>query len=260
MKIKLINTFVVFISVIILLVIIYFCVNNNQSSEQINLIYSDVIEHNLMMLENPVEYGDEYCSGYVSVKKDLQLHMSILDNIRLLSDTICVGAENDYDKVKAISYYVAENFYYNHVAADQSVTPATISLETVLDTQTATCAGYANMFSALCNMQGIYCVNLRGGTHIETLETSEYLLNAPINHEWNAVLIDNEWIFVDITWLSNNEYTENGYDKSDDFDDKYFDMSLEAMSYEHRIDIIDYRNFKTSINALSNDKEVSNGL
>ena len=249
MKKKLITTSIVFIS-IIFVIIISFALLSNDSSEQLNTIYFDMIERNRTMLENPVEYGDEYCSGYVSTKKDLALHNGILSDLKNLSDKICADSKNDYDKIKAIAYYVAENVYYNKIAANDSVTADTISLETVMNTQIATCAGYSNYFSALCNMQGIYCVNLRGGTHVIDYETSEHLLGMPMNHEWNAVLVNDKWIFVDITWLSNNKYTENGYEKSESFDDQYFDMSLEEMSYEHRIDIIDYGDFKSSINAL----------
>lgn len=220
------------------------------TEEQLNEMYSVIINKNKQMLENPIEYGDKYCSGYVSTKNDLETHKKILNNLQELSDEICHNANNDYDKVKAIAYYVAENIYYNHVAADKCVTADTISLETVLETNTATCAGYSNLFSALCNMQGIYCVNLRGGTHLNEYISADKLINTPINHEWNAVKIDNEWIFVDITWLSNNQYTTHGYIKDTSFDDKYFDMTLEEMSYEHRIDIIDYRNFKNSINSF----------
>lgn len=220
------------------------------STEELNEVYSDVIERNRIMLENPIEYGDKYCSGYISVKNDLKLHTDILNKLQQLSDSICKNKENDYDKVTAIAYYIAENIYYNHIATNDSVTAEIISIEYVFETNTATCAGYSNLFSALCNMQGIYCVNLRGGSNIIHYDTSENLLNAPINHEWNAVLIDDEWFFIDTTWLSNNKYTENGYEKADNFDEQYLIMSLEEMSYEHRIDIIDYRNFKTSINAL----------
>lgn len=248
MKNKLIN--IIIVVLIFLLIIIGSVILIWYSPERLNTIYYDIIEHNRTKLNNPVEYGDKYCSGYVSTKKDLTLHNDILSDLKVLSDEICADSKNDYDKIKAISYYIAENIYYNNVAADNSVTADIISLENVLKTHTTTCAGYSNLFSALCNMQGIYCVNLRGRTHIIDYETSEYLLNMPINHEWNAVLIDNEWMFVDVAWLSNNKYTENGYEKADDFDDKYFDMSLEEMSYEHKIDIIDYRNFKSSINAL----------
>ncbi len=252
------NKIILISFVFVIVIVISVLLNNNifieeidtaPTTEELNVIYSEVIERNRTMLENPVEYGDKYCSGYISTKDDLKLHEDILDKLKVLSDEICSTAVTDYDKVEAIAYYVAENIYYNHVAADDSVTAETISLENVLNTQTATCAGYSNLFSALCNMQDIYCVNLRGGTFFDYF-TAEHLLNAPINHEWNAVMIDNEWIFVDTTWLSNNKYTENGYEKAEDFDEVYLAMSLEKMSYEHRIDIVDYRNFKTSVNAL----------
>lgn len=250
---------ITFIIAFIVVIVISVLLNNNvfippsetlPSRAEMNLLYANIIEHNEAMLENPIEYGDEYCSGYVSVKKDIVLHKEILAELQQLSDEICISSENDYDKVKAIAYYVAENIYYNEVAAESSVTADTISLENVLNTKTATCAGYSNLFSALCNMQEIYSVNLRGGTYMKDYETSEHLLNVPTNHEWNAVLLDDKWHFIDVTWLSNNVFTEIGYEESDNFDDQYFDIPLEEMSYEHRIDIVDYRNFKSSINAL----------
>ncbi len=241
---------VVIVSVLLYNYIFIEKVETQSEKEKLNVIYSDIIEHNRTMLENPVEYGDKYCSGYVSTQNNREHHKKILNELDCLANKICDGKKSDYDKVSAIAFYVAESIYYNHIASEKSVTADTICLEKVLNTKTATCAGYSNLFSALCNMQGIYCVNLRGGTWLKDNKTSEKLLNVPMNHEWNAVVIDDEWLFVDITWLSNNEFTENGYEKSDSFDDQYFGMSLEEMSYEHRIDIIDYRNFKSSINAF----------
>ena len=98
-------------------------------------------------------------------------------------------------------------------------------------------------------MQDIYCINMRGGTSA-AVTTDIFLLSAPVNHEWNAVKLDGEWVFVDTAWLSNNKYTENGYQKSGGFDDIYFGMGIELMSYEHRIDLVDYRDFKSSVNAF----------
>lgn len=211
--------------------------------------YASVIEHNAQKLENIVEYGDKYCTNYISVKNDIKVHNAVLEELRVLSEAICDGEEGDYEKVRKIAYWVAENIYYNDIAANTNVTAETISLETVLRTKTATCAGYSNLFSALCNMQNIYCINMRGGTCIAG-NTDELLLSAPMNHEWNAVKLDGKWVFVDVTWLSNNIYNEEGYHKSEGFDDMYFDISLGRMSYEHRIDLVDYRNFKSSVNAF----------
>ena len=211
--------------------------------------YASVIEHNSQKLENIVEYGDRFCTGYVSVKNDLKVHEAVLEELRALSDEICGDEESDYEKVRKIAYWVAENVYYNDVAASTSVNAEVISLETVLETKTATCAGYSNLFSALCNMQDIYCINMRGGTSAAAAD-DKILTSVPMNHEWNAVKLDGKWVFVDVTWLSNNNYDEDGYHKSDSFDNVYFDISFERMSYEHRIDLVDYRNFKASVNAF----------
>lgn len=217
---------------------------------ELNEIYAPVFENNRKKLEHIMEYGDEFCSVYVSTNDSLSVHEEILDRIRNISDELCRDCETEHDKVKALAYWVAENIYYNHVAAETEVNSDTISLETTLNTHSTTCAGYSNLFSALCNMQGMYCVNLRGGT-VAVYTDSEYLLNVPMNHEWTAVIADGEWMYVDTTWLSNNSYTEkDGYVKADDFDDEYFDMTFECMSYEHRIDLADYRDFKSSVNAL----------
>lgn len=218
------------------------------STEQLNENFFEVFDLNKRMLGNISEYGDKYCSGYISIQKDYELHKSILSEIQTLSDEICAGAETDYDKILKLEYWVADNIYYNYPAAETAVTQEVISLETVLETKTATCAGYSNLFSALCNMQGIYCVNLRGGTYSRE-DTPERLMEAPMNHEWNAVLLNGKWIFIDTTWLSNNSYTEeDGYVHSDTMDEQYFHMTFEYMSYEHRIDLADYRDFKSSVN------------
>lgn len=228
----------------------------------LNEAYAPVIDNNLKKLAHVMEYGDEFCSVYVSTSDSLSVHESVLNEIKTLSDSLCKGCKTEHEKVRAIAYWVAENIYYNHVAAESEVNSDTISLETTLKTRTTTCAGYSNLFSALCGMQGIYCVNLRGGTFV-VKDSPEYLLNAPMSHEWSAVVADYEWMYVDTTWLSNNSYTaEDGYVKADDFDDQYFDMSFEYMSYEHRIDLADYRDFKSSVNFLKNktskDKNIKN--
>ncbi len=220
--------------------------NGLSVSESANGNYAVIFDSNREKLENIIEYGDEYCSGYVSVKKDEDVHRRVLAELKALSDEICADADTDLEKVQKIEYWVAENLYYNFDAAETSVTAETISLETVLETKTATCAGYSNLFSALCNMQDIYCVNLRGGTFIKQ-ETPDNLLSVPINHEWNAVLLDGKWLFIDTAWLSNNRYRGGEYIRGATLDTEYTDMDFEHMSYEHRIDLADYRDFKSSV-------------
>lgn len=211
--------------------------------------FAAIIENNKKKLEDPIDYGAKFCTEYVSTQNDIEVHKAVLAEIKALSDELCSGAESDYEKVRRLAYWVSDNIYYNKVAAETSVDSDTISLETVLGTKNATCAGYSNMFSALCNMQGLYCINIRGGTAYDVFD-ADTLSAAPMNHEWNAVMIDGEWVFVDTTWISQNVYLGYATSRSEEFMDRYFDMSIELMSYEHRIDLVDHRDFAASVNAF----------
>lgn len=224
-------------------------VERGVSERNLNDEFASIIESNRKKLEDPIDYGAEFCTGYVSTQNDLEVHKAVLAEIKALSDELCSGAESDYEKVRRLAYWVSDNIYYNKVAAETSVDSDTISLETVLGTKNATCAGYSNIFSALCNMQGLYCINIRGGTAYDVFD-ADTLSAAPMNHEWNAVMIDGEWVFVDTTWISQNVYLGYATLGSEEFLDKYFDMSLEVMSYEHRIDLVDHRDFVSSVNAF----------
>lgn len=222
---------------------------NAVSERNLDDEFASIIESNKEKLEDPIDYGPKFCTEYVSTQNDIEVHKAVLAEIKVLSDELCSGAESDYEMVRRIAYWVADNIYYNQVAAETSVDSDTISLETVLSTKNATCAGYSNMFSALCNMQGLYCINIRGGTAFDVFD-ADTLSAAPMNHEWNAVMIDGEWVFVDTTWISQNVYLGYAVSRSEEFLDRYFDMSLEVMSYEHRIDLVDHRDFAASVNAF----------
>ena len=213
-------------------------------------IFAPIIENNYHKMSKSggySDYGSEICKIYISTTDDNDVRKQILNKVQKLSDEICAGCQNDRDKVKAIAYWVSENIYYNNTAAETSVNSDTISLETTLELKATTCAGYSNIFSALCSMQDIYCLNLRGGSGWKENDP-DWLLNCPMNHEWNAVLLDGEWVYVDTTWISPNTYDSDGYHKSENYNDEYFGMSAEYMSFEHRIDLIDHRDFKNALN------------
>jgi hypothetical protein len=164
--------------------------------------------------------------------------------VQELSDSLCSGLTNDYDKIKALHDYVADNIYYDFVAKEDFANLETISLKNVLDNKRTICAGYANLFSALCNAQGIYCVNIRGS--VKTTEVPDITLDeAPTNHEWTAVWLDSEsrWVYVDCTWDSSNRYYSEDYTVSDTHKNTYFDISVEELSNNHKAKIVDYRNF-----------------
>jgi transglutaminase/protease-like cytokinesis protein 3 len=165
-----------------------------------------------------------------------------------------VGITDDYDKIRILHNYVAENIYYDFEAKEDFANLETISLKHVLEYKRTICAGYANLFSALCDAQGIYCVNIRGS--VRTNEVPDISLDdAPTNHEWTAVWLDieNRWVYVDCTWDSRNKYYSEEDMESDAFDSTYFDISVENISKNHKAKIVDYRDFFDAVNYFTTE-------
>lgn len=207
-----------------------------------------IMQYNRLKMQNINTYSNQFIVDYVATSCNYNDVVNTLSEIQDLADTICYGINNDYDKVQAIHNYVCENLSYDHVSAETSANLETISLKHILEQKKTICAGFSNFFSALCCAKGIYCVNIRG-----TCKNDDILdlsIDTPTNHEWNAVFIENHWIFIDCTWDCQNHYYESGYIYND-FVDTYFDMGERKMSLDHKIKIIDYRNFFDTINYFS---------
>ncbi|HHX57478.1 MAG TPA: transglutaminase domain-containing protein, partial [Clostridiales bacterium] len=205
----------------------------------------EILENNIKKMKKANSYGPDFVIDYITTSGKEADVVSTLAEIQTLSDTLSQGLTDDYDKINAFADYVSENIYYDFDAAHNSVTFDVICLQNVLERKRTTCAGYSNLFSALCNAQGIYCVNIRGaspgdGITRKTLDSE----SAATNHEWTAAYYEKEsrWVYVDNTWNSNNSY-KNGKFNYYAGTTRFFDISLELLSIEHKARIVDYRNF-----------------
>ena len=147
----------------------------------------NIYNHNIGYMNNIQNFGADFTIGYISSEKDIEKCRMILYEIKSISDEICKNAETDSEKAALIAVWVSENIYYNADEAAVGIGPDTISLETALALNTGTCAGYSNIFSALCQAQGLYCINLRGAADDIGVEPLEKF---PTNHEWNGVFCD----------------------------------------------------------------------
>lgn len=207
--------------------------------------------------DTATSYSSEFVVDYVTPSRDYLEVENTLNEITQISNTICDGISNDYEKLQKIHDYVCQTISYDHVSAENSANFDTICLKNVLQNNRTICAGYSNLFSALCGVQGLYCINIRGSVNtVEYPNISDD--SSPTNHEWNAVWYDqeNRWVFIDCTWDSNNDYFEDGF-YYDNSTRKYFDMSMEKMSINHKIKIIDHRNFFDAINYFSTDTSIT---
>jgi hypothetical protein len=94
--------------------------------------------------------------------------------------------------------------------------------------KTAVCKGYAFLFHEICTQLKIKNKLVKGYVKINAEEIGHVPVNK--NHVWNAVQINNEWLFLDATWASGS--TENGVWKQK-LDTSYFNVSKKTLRLTH---------------------------
>lgn len=205
-------------------------------------VNKSLAEKNELYMNKIQNHGAHVSVGYISADMNETTSTAVIYYIKKLSDEICADCKTDYEKANAIALWVSDNISYNEDAAQAGIDLDTISLETTLALHRTTCAGYSNLFSALCEAQGLYCINLRGSGSSGLCEMQDWDTQ-PVNHEWNAVFCEDTWYFVDTTWASQNQYFMGEENHADFVDEQYLMMDFYKMSYDHRIDIADHREF-----------------
>lgn len=112
---------------------------------------------NLAFTESPMELSPDGVLHQVTVSDNAETAAGILEEVKSLSDQICAGITSDYDKARALCEWVSANIYYDKDAAADGVTEEEVSLEFVLKYHRSVCFGWSNLYSALCQAQGITC-------------------------------------------------------------------------------------------------------
>ena len=189
-------------------------------------------KQNLSVLEKAVPTSAKSWAGYVTDELTEEGVKQTLDEVAYLADYIAGDIKDDYKKLEAIAKWVSDNIYYDRDAKENSVTQSEICIKNVLKSRKTVCVGYSALFSALCEAQGLYVVNVKGTATSDTVDYSD-LADGPVNHEWCAALIDDRWIWVDCVWNSNLKFQDNEYVSLGANTEMYFDISPLALSFDH---------------------------
>lgn len=151
--------------------------------------------------------------------------------------SIVAGITSDYEKVKAINKWVAENLWYALPTPVGTITssynyftpntPFRESLDLVAGDATV-CGGYAELAVNLLRAAGFPAKEITGDSNGD---------GSWDGHAWVEVWVDNRWLFMDPTWdtanyLSNGKFTPQAPCRSINFD-----MSVESYSLTHKIDV-----------------------
>ena len=108
-------------------------------------------------------------------------------------------ASDDFEKVRAIYFWITHNISYD-VHAFFSNRILDTSAINVFYTRKIVCAGYANLFQEFCDIAGIECVTIIG--FAKGYGYVAGMVPKKSNHAWNAVKIKGKWYLIDATWGS----------------------------------------------------------
>ena len=202
---------------------------------------SGLVRNNNRAASAVINTSEAMVAQYITADGSSDKIPEILDTIKELSDKICAGINSDYEKLRAISRWVADNIYYDHPVYNIGAPQYCLSLEYMLNHRSSICGGYSNMTSALCAAQGIRCLNITG---MAVNNGKCYLQDAVgAYHEWNVAEIDGRQIIVDSGWNSGKGINSDGSlsEKSPCY--KYFDISEEVFSFDHKAQKAEYRDY-----------------
>ena len=192
---------------------------------------NNLSQQNEKVLENIMPTSAKSWVGYLTDEATEESVKETLQYVKYLSDYIAKDIEGDYNKTVAIANWVSQNIYYDRDARDLSVTQDTICIKNVLQRKRTVCAGYANLFCALLEAQGIKAVNIKGTVTSNGIPY-ENLADGQVNHEWSAVWLDDRWVVIDTVWNSGNKYEKGQFRKNNCYQ-KYTDISPLALSFDH---------------------------
>lgn len=137
-----------------------------------------------------------------------------------LAKKITSDFSSEEEKVKAVFYWITDRIRYNleefynpnrktqtHFRY-RSLEEKNLILQEIqnklvtktLLTQKGVCEGYAQTFSKICDLLNIENEIIKG-----YVRTNFNDINKPIslpNHAWNAVKINNKWLYIDTTWAA----------------------------------------------------------
>ncbi len=194
-------------------------------------------ENNIKVEDSPHNLTSEEIKNYIGGDPT-----DILGKVKEISDGVCEGIEDDYEKARALAMFVSSNIYYDFDAKENSVTAETISLSHVLETHRSVCGGFANLYSALCAAQGITCYNINGDCITDASSSYAESERTDGIHEWTALEIDGRRILVDTVWNTSNTYS-NGEYYGGYLRTEFFDMTEETMAAHHRAFRCEYRDY-----------------
>lgn len=128
-------------------------------------------------------------------------------DIETLTQYLKKNAKTKTEIVARIYFWMVENIEYDWDAYRNSRN-IDVSAISTLENRKSVCAGYANLFKAICDNAKIKCTVIVGYAKATGFYYGEKLTKP--NHAWNAVKLYDKWELIDVTWGRESILTNEG--------------------------------------------------
>jgi transglutaminase/protease-like cytokinesis protein 3 len=135
------------------------------------------------------------------------------------------------EKCRAIFRWIAQNVRYDY---DTRNNREGQDPEVVYKHRKAVCAGYSNLFKAMCSDVKIDCRYVTGFAGGATGD----------DHAWNIVKLDGKWYIMDVTWAAGNIINPiTGKYKGASYNEQYWMADLKAFKKDHQSEDPDWQRY-----------------
>jgi len=119
-----------------------------------------------------------------------------------LVNTLVKGRKDDFERIRALHDWVAENIAYDF-SAFKGMSPMIVEPYQVITHGSSVCEGYSELFQLMCSLAGLECRVISGyGRGYGFDGFAEDARPFESNHAWNAVRVGDGWYLLDTTWDS----------------------------------------------------------
>jgi transglutaminase-like putative cysteine protease len=177
---------------------------------------------------------------YQAYPYDSKIWVYTNDTVKGWAEEITANCTTDYEKIKAVHDWVADNIYYDYDYYYSRTTSTPLSAEDVYNNKYSVCQGYADLSASLLRSLGIPCKVTSGyGKTGTSAWTSSIINGTSSNHAWNEAWLADEqrWVIFDATWDSTNKRNETSDSGSVKGDPKniYFDITPYMFANSHKV-------------------------
>ncbi|MBP5362637.1 MAG: hypothetical protein J6Y71_06410, partial [Ruminococcus sp.] len=182
-------------------------VENHESFISVFRYVKNCFDVGICALDNGVLWEPTGDTIQINYRFDDSQYDEKLAEYKSIIDEIIVPVKSEWsDEEKALYFheYLATNFDYDYPAYMGKVTRPDNEEHSafgMLKNGMAVCEGYADLYAMLLNKVGV---------------PTKLVMSKQLGHAWNAVLIDDSWYHVDVTW-DDQYYGYYGFVKHENF-------------------------------------------